>query len=165
MDFSSLYFIFAKTINSMKDQEIRKKAIERLVECGVKPSVQRIEIMSYLMTHFTHPTVEEVYKALCPKIKTLSRTTVYNTLRLFSERKAALMITIDEHRVCYDGDTHPHVHFYCKECGRVIDFMDEPAPVMTRQREIQGNLVDEMQLYYKGVCGECLAARQEQKIG
>jgi len=149
----------------MKDPEIRKKAIERLVECGVKPSVQRIEIMSYLMTYFTHPTVEEVYKALCPKIKTLSRTTVYNTLRLFSERKAALMITIDEHRVCYDGDTHPHVHFYCKECGRVIDYMDEPAPVMTRQREIQGNLVDEMQLYYKGVCGECLAARQEQKIG
>ena len=149
----------------MKDQEIRKKAIERLAEGGVKPSVQRIEIMSYLMTHFTHPTVEEVYKALCPKIKTLSRTTVYNTLRLFSERKAALMITIDEHRVCYDGDTHPHVHFYCKECGRVIDFMDEPAPVMTRQREIQGNLVDEMQLYYKGVCSECLAARQEQKIG
>ena len=149
----------------MKDQEIRKKAIERLVECGVKPSVQRIEIMSYLMTHFTHPTVEEVYKALCPKIKTLSRTTVYNTLRLFSERKAALMITIDEHRDCHAGDTHPHVHFYCKECGRVIDFMDEPAPVMTRQREIQGNLVDEMQLYYKGVCSECLAARQEQKIG
>ena len=149
----------------MKDPEIRKKAIERLVECGVKPSIQRIEIMSYLMTHFTHPTVEEVYKALCPKIKTLSRTTVYITLRLFSERKAALMITIDEHRVCYDGDTHPHVHFYCKECGRVIDFMDEPAPVMNRQREIQGNLVDEMQLYYKGVCSECLAARQEQKIG
>ena len=58
MDFSSLYYIFAKTIISMKDQEIRKKAIERLVECGVKPSVQRIEIMSYLMTHFTHPTVE-----------------------------------------------------------------------------------------------------------
>lgn len=149
----------------MKDQEIRKKAIERLVECGVKPSVQRIEIMSYLMTHFTHPTVEEVYKALCPKIKTLSRTTVYNTLRLFSERKAALMITIDEHRVCYDGDTHPHVHFYCKECGRVIDFMDEPAPVMTRQREIQGNLVDEMQLYYKGVCGECHGCPARQKIG
>jgi Fur family peroxide stress response transcriptional regulator len=149
----------------MKEQNIREKAIDRLLACGVKPSVQRVEIMAYLMTHFTHPTVEEVYKALCPKIKTLSRTTVYNTLRLFSERNAALMITIDEHRVCYDGDTHPHVHFYCKECGRVLDFMEEPAPILTQQREIQGNLVDEMQLYYKGVCAECMAAKKEQKVG
>ena len=130
-------------------------ATKRLLDCGIKPSIQRVEIMNYLMTHFTHPTVEEVYTALCPKIRTLSRTTVYNTLRLFSERKAALMITIDEHRVCYDGDTHPHVHFYCKECGKVMDFMDELAPTMPAAIEIEGNLVDEMQLYYKGVCAEC----------
>ena len=130
-------------------------ATKRLLECGIKPSVQRVEIMNYLMTHFTHPTVEEVYSSLCHKIQTLSRTTVYNTLRLFSEHKAALMITIDEHRVCYDGDTHPHVHFYCKECGKVIDFMDESAPVMSGNLEIEGNLIDEMQLYYKGVCADC----------
>ena len=119
--------------------------------------------MNYLMTHFTHPTVEEVYTALCPKIRTLSRTTVYNTLRLFSERKAALMITIDEHRVCYDGDTHPHVHFYCKECGKVVDFMHEAAPAIPAAVEIDGNLVDEMQLYYKGVCAEC-RQKKTQKV-
>ena len=130
-------------------------ATKRLLDCGIKPSIQRVEIMNYLMTHFTHPTVEEVYTALCPKIRTLSRTTVYNTLRLFSERKAALMITIDEHRVCYDGDTHPHVHFYCKECGKVMYFMHESARTMPADIEIEGKLVDEMQLYYKGVCAEC----------
>ena len=130
-------------------------ATKRLIECGIKPSVQRVEIMNYLMTHFTHPTVEEVYSSLCNKIQTLSRTTVYNTLRLFSEHKAALMITIDEHRVCYDGDTHPHVHFYCKECGKVLDLMDESAPVLPANLEIEGNLVDEKQLYYKGVCADC----------
>ena len=79
-------------------------AVTRLVEHGIKPSVQRIQIMHYLMTHFTHPTVEEVHKALLPKVPTLSRTTVYNTLRMFSEHNAAQMITINEHRVCYDGD-------------------------------------------------------------
>ena len=149
----------------MKTLEMKEKAIERLLANGIKPSVQRVEIMTYLMTHFTHPTVEEVYKALCPTIKTLSRTTVYNTLRLFSEHNAATMITIDEHRVCYDGDTHSHVHFFCKECGRVFDFMDEPAPVLTQKRDIQGHLVDEMQLYYKGICSDCLAKTEEQKAG
>ena len=75
----------------MRDSE----GYQRLIEHGVKPSVQRLAIMQYLMTHFNHPTVEQVYQGLCDKIPTLSRTTVYNTLRLFSERGAATMITIE----------------------------------------------------------------------
>ncbi|MCI6160919.1 MAG: Fur family transcriptional regulator [Prevotellaceae bacterium] len=136
-------------------QQTKDKAYERLVQCGIRPSVQRIEIMNYLMTHFTHPTVETVYQGLISQVPTLSRTTVYNTLRLFTEHNAAQMITIDEHRVCYDGDTHPHVHFYCKHCGKVIDFMDEPSPVMDLPKMIEGNFVDETQLYYKGICADC----------
>ena len=80
----------------MKGNEV----YDRLTAHGIKPSVQRLEIMKYLMTHHTHPTVEDVYTALCKKIPTLSRTTVYNTLRMFAEHKAAQMLTIDERRVC-----------------------------------------------------------------
>lgn len=28
------------------------------------------------------------------------------------------MITIDDHHVCYDGDIHPHVHFFCRTAER-----------------------------------------------
>ena len=87
------------------------EAYNKLIETGVRPSAQRLAIMEFLMANHTHPTVEDVYKGLCYKIPTLSRTTVYNTLRLLSEHQAAQMITIDEHRVCYDGCVEPHVHF------------------------------------------------------
>lgn len=97
------------------------------------------------------------------KMPTLSRTTVYNTLRLLSEHNAARMITIDEHRVCYDGNTTPHVHFYCKKCGHVTDFFDEPAPIVGKNMMIDGNAVDEMQLYYKGICSCCLSGQQDNK--
>lgn len=117
--------------------------------------MQRLAIMQYLLTHHTHPTVEEVYQGICDEIKTLSRTTVYNTLRLLSEHNAARMITIDEHRVCYDGDVTPHVHFYCKKCGRVYDMFGEKAPHLRNPLNIDGHEVDEMQLYYKGVCRDC----------
>ena len=80
-----------------------KEAHQRLIDCGVRPSIQRLAIMEYLLTHFTHPTVEDVYQSLCDRIPKLSRTTVYNTLRLFSEHHVAQMITIDDHHVCYDG--------------------------------------------------------------
>lgn len=132
-----------------------KEAYNRLLECGIRPSLQRIAIMQYLMTHPIHPTIEDVYNGLCGKMRTLSKTTVYNTLRMLSEKGAAQMITIDDHRVCYDGNIKSHVHFYCKQCGRVIDLMDEPAPQLTAPKVVDGNIVLEEQLYYKGICAEC----------
>lgn len=131
-----------------------KEAYDRLVEHGIKPSVQRLAIMQYLLTHRTHPTVEEVYKALVPEVSTLSRTTVYNTLRMFSEKDAAQMITIDEHRVCYDGDITKHAHFYCKSCNRILDVFDEVEFPAVPQ-DLAGNRVDDVQFYFKGVCKEC----------
>ncbi|HEY9551885.1 MAG TPA: Fur family transcriptional regulator [Prevotella sp.] len=132
------------------------EAYQRLMKCGVRPSSQRIAIMDYLLTHYTHPTVEDVYQGLCGQIPKLSRTTVYNTLRLFSDHHVAQMITIDEHHVCYDGNIQPHVHFYCKNCGKVIDLFDEDAPAVAAPKCMpNGCVVDEMQLYYKGVCADC----------
>ncbi len=132
-----------------------REAYNRLVACGIRPSHQRLAIMDYLMTHPIHPTIEDVYKGLYKRIPTLSRTTVYNTLRLMSEKKAAQMITIDDHRVCYDGNTENHVHFYCKQCGKVIDLMGEKAPDLQEGKCVDGNIVQEAQLYYKGICAEC----------
>ena len=136
-------------------------AYNRLVDSGLRPSTQRLAIMSFLLSHRTHPTVEDVFQGVVTEVPTLSRTTVYNTLRLFSEHKAAQMITIDDHHVCYDGDIHPHVHFLCRECGRVFDLMDEKAPKMKRPVSREGHLIDEAQLYYKGICKECLEKEKE----
>ena len=63
----------------------------KLLENGIRPSTQRLAIMNFLLTHPTHPTVDEVYQGLCNEIKTLSRTTVYNTLRMFAEKNLAQM--------------------------------------------------------------------------
>ena len=138
----------------------KKEAYTRLVESGVRPSVQRLAIMDYLIKHPTHPTIDDVFQALCEELPTLSRTTVYNTLRMLSVKHAAQMITIDDHRVCYDGNTTPHVHFYCKKCGKVLDLFDEKAHTLKKPRVIDGNIVDEQQLYYKGVCAECASKKE-----
>ena len=131
------------------------KAYTRLMEKGIRPSVQRLAIMDYLIHHPIHPTIDDVYQALCNKVPTLSRTTVYNTLRMLSEKRAAQMITIDDHRVCYDGNVEAHAHFYCNRCRKVYDIFDEVSPLLSC-KEITGHQVSDVQLYYKGVCKECL---------
>lgn len=127
----------------------------KLIEHGVRPSLQRIAILQYLLTHFNHPTVDDVYRALCTKIPTLSRTTVYNTLRLLADHHVAQMLTIDDHHLCYDGNVEPHVHFICKECGKVVDLFSEKAPSLRKPVVVDGNIIEEKQLFYRGICKEC----------
>ena len=50
---------------------------------GIRPSMQRMAIMEYLMSSCKHPSVDVIYTNLLPKMPTLSRTTIYNTLELF----------------------------------------------------------------------------------
>lgn len=130
---------------------------EYLLSYQIKPSVQRIAIMDYLLKHHTHPSIDEIYMALCQDIPTLSKTTVYNTLKLFVEHGAARMLTIDERNACFDGDISVHAHFQCKVCGRITDIplsAEEPDEIKHMKKE--GFHIEETHRYYKGICPECL---------
>lgn len=87
---------------------------------------------------------------------TLSKTTVYNTLKLFSEKGAALMLTIDENRVNFDGDTSPHTHFLCKRCGKIYDLQIPTVVKEVIGMSVAGHQISEIHYYYKGVCKTCL---------
>lgn len=136
----------------MSDMDI----IERLQSHNIKPSVQRIAIMDYLMEHRTHPTVDEIYTALSPSIPTLSRTTVYNTLKLFSEQGVAQTLTIDERNTCYDADTSMHAHLLCRNCGKIYDLACDANIKKVEEMDMDGHDIQEIHYYYKGICKQCL---------
>ena len=132
---------------------------EYLLSFDIKPSVQRIAIMDYLLNHKTHPSIDEIYMALCKEIPTLSKTTVYNTLKLFVEHGAAKMLTIDERNACFDSDLTTHAHFQCKSCGKIFDLPYQERPEDIKRLENNGFTIEEVHCYYKGVCPDCRDAR------
>jgi Fe2+ or Zn2+ uptake regulation protein len=86
---------------------------------------------------------------------TLSKATVYNTLRLLVEKGAVLQLTIDERKTCYDGDTSPHAHFLCRCCSRVYD-VPVKRPNLLRDAQLpEGFQADQVELYIKGICPHC----------
>lgn len=127
---------------------------EYLLNRGVKPSVQRIAIMRYLKTHFTHPTADEIYTALSPSMPTLSKTTVYNTLRLLADHRAILSLDIDGKNTHYDGDASAHAHFRCRCCGTIYDLPLVEAAGRFIVAD-PGTVIDEIQVYGKGICRNC----------
>ena len=129
--------------------------ITRLSEHHIKPSVHRMAVLRYLMSHRTHPTADMIYTALQPEMPTLSKTTVYNILKLLAEKGAVQILTIDEKNVRFDGDITPHAHFQCRTCEKVYDL---PAEINKTVAcfHTEGLTIDEMQLYCKGYCKNCM---------
>lgn len=130
-------------------------ALSYLTKHKIKPSVQRMAVMEYLMDHRTHPTADEIYSALHPTMPTLSRTTVYNTLRLLAEQGAIAQLTIDERNVCYDADTSAHAHFLCTGCGKVFDIPLTDSHLESMAKMPEGFNALQCDLYFRGRCEKC----------
>jgi Fe2+ or Zn2+ uptake regulation protein len=130
---------------------------EFLKDNGIKPSYQRIKIYEYLMGSMTHPTVDTIYNALCDQIPTLSKTTVYNTLKVFIDKGIAMAITIDDNEVRYDTRTDVHGHFKCEKCNEIYDFK---ANIELEDEDVlRGFEITKQQLFFYGVCKHCSEAK------
>lgn len=136
---------------------IAQNGYHHLLAHGIKPSMQRVAIMDYLMEHRTHPTADGIYSALSETIPTLSRMTVYNTLRLLVEQGAVQQLSIDDKQAHYDADITLHAHFRCNQCGAIYDV---PVPPMS-PAVAADFMVTETHLYYRGICKTCLQKNQE----
>jgi Fe2+ or Zn2+ uptake regulation protein len=130
---------------------------EYLKSHGVKPSYQRIRIFDYLIKKRDHPTVDKIYRALVPKIPTLSKTTVYNTLNIFIEKKIARIVIIEENETRYDADTSIHGHFKCETCNKVYDLEIDESKIEIP--ELDQHQVNEHHFDFKGICSSCLERR------
>ena len=126
-------------------------ALNLLRDNGIRPSGVRIQILEYILNHKTHPTIEEIYECLSEINPTLSKTSVYNTTKLFSEHGLIKMVTIDGQQARFDGDVSYHGHFRCSSCNKIYDFpLTKPL-----KEELDGFEIDTMDVYYAGICKTC----------
>ncbi|MFN3550662.1 MAG: Fur family transcriptional regulator [Endomicrobiia bacterium] len=119
---------------------------------NIKPTIQRIKIYDYLLKNRTHPDVEKIYKDLKKEIPTISKTTIYNTLKEFKEKGLVLEIPLGE-KCCFDSYIEPHSHFVCEICGKIYDLNIEFSFV--KKQKINGHLVKNFCGIFKGICVEC----------
>lgn len=136
-------------MNTISEEDIAA----RLSAKGIRPSVQRMAILKYLAEHKTHPTVDMIYTALSPRIPTLSKTTVYNTVRQFDECGLIQSIQIEDGELRYDADTSDHIHFKCTVCGKVYDIFEHAH--VTQEIIPDGFTVQKTQTNLWGVCPNC----------
>ncbi|MDD2556038.1 MAG: transcriptional repressor [Syntrophaceticus sp.] len=122
---------------------------------NVNLSYQRLKVLKYLTQNQCHPTVDQIFTDLHKDISTLSKTTVYNTLRVLEEVDLVRVITIEEHETRYDINVENHGHFKCETCGTIYDFsvdIDFLTP-----RDLDKFKINDKNVYFKGICPRCLS--------
>lgn len=123
-----------------------------LRENGISPLTHRVALYSYLLENRIHPTAEQVYQGLKPSVESISRTTVYNILNLFSERNIIKRVDIEKNEMRFDVNTTNHIHFKCRVCQKVVDLPQEEFPQL---RFSDHFLIEEIQINVQGVCPPC----------
>ncbi|GGG81220.1 peroxide-responsive transcriptional repressor PerR [Paenibacillus radicis (ex Gao et al. 2016)] len=136
------------------------QALEQLKMNGVRMTPQRHAILSYLMDATSHPTADEIYKALSPNFPSMSVATIYNNLRLFVEAGLVRELTYGDDSSRFDADLSDHYHAICKDCGQIVDFHYPPLLEVERAASnITGFVVEGHRMEIYGVCSSCLTKK------
>ncbi len=118
---------------------------------------KREAILTYLQQVTNHPSAETIYSELKPQIPDLSMGTVYRNLTLFKQQGMAVSVATVNGVERFDGNTAPHVHFICSDCGAVIDLhqLHTPDSLSASAAACIGGKVDSCQLCFTGLCRDC----------
>jgi len=99
----------------------RSDILVRLNELEILPTPQRLEIARILLSEAQHLSAEQIIDQLRAAGSKVSKATVYNTLKLFTERGLISECVVDPERRLYDSTTDPHHHFYNVDTGVLTD--------------------------------------------
>lgn len=124
----------------------------------LKYSRQRESIKNYLANTTEHPTADLIYMHVKKEFPNISLGTVYRNLNLLTDLGEAIKITSPDGGDRFDGNLTPHNHFYCKECGKILDLpIDEESTKRLHEfaSEDFDGLIESSTITFFGKCRDC----------
>lgn len=144
-------------MSAKKNRSERETLRQTLHERGVQLTSQRAAVFNYLSNVAHHPTAEEIYLAIKPKLPRISLATVYKNLEALIKCEVVSKLTYGDASARYDIRTDHHYHTRCLECGRVWDLDASKGSAWLKQVKPQqaGFEVRDYRLEILGRCRDC----------
>jgi Fur family peroxide stress response transcriptional regulator len=128
--------------------------MEKYRRLNIKLTPQRIAILNYLNGNKSHPSAEDIYRAVRKQFPTMSFATVYNTLEALRNIGNIQELKIDPSKKRYDPDSTKHHHLICIKCKKIVDihkdFRVNLPKEMAGGYEVLGNSIE-----FYGICRNC----------
>ena len=118
---------------------------------------KRDAILHCVRSTDAHPSADWVFEHVKEQVPDISLATVYRNLALFKDQGLITSLGTVKGVERFDGNTDPHVHFICTQCGAVMDLpqISVPEELNSAVAQSSGGRVDNCQLSFTGICGNC----------
>ena len=118
---------------------------------------KRDAILQCVRSTDAHPSADWVFEHVKEQMPDISLATVYRNLALFKDQGLITSLGTVKGVERFDGNTEPHVHFICTQCGDVQDLpeISVPEELNSAVAQSSGGRVDNCQLSFTGICGDC----------
>ncbi|MBP7792112.1 MAG: transcriptional repressor [Candidatus Goldbacteria bacterium] len=136
---------------------------DELIKHKIKPSLIRIKVLECLRSTREHPDVEKIYQKLLKDVPTLSRTSIYNALKVMVEKGIIKEIMIEENEIRYDGINERHAHLKCIKCNKLYDLKLKCKSCL-KSADLQEVKIFDEHIYLVGICKKCLKKIKNQDV-
>ena len=102
-------------------ETVAARCQQRMSDCGIRPTAQRVRIASLLLCEPQHLSAEQILASLRQSGARVSKATVYNTLNLFAAHGLIRQLSVDGTRAWFDSNVDAHYHFHDLASGALID--------------------------------------------
>ncbi len=106
---------------SASSETVAARCQQRMADCGIRPTAQRVRIASLLLCEPQHLSAEQILASLRESGARVSKATVYNTLNLFASHGLIRQLSVDGTRAWFDSNVDAHYHFHDLASGALID--------------------------------------------
>ena len=139
------------------DRKQRLADLARLCrERGLRCTVQRRAILEAVLELANHPTAEQVYEAVLPRLPGISKTTVYRALESLARLGVITKACHPGAAARFDGRTELHHHLICLSCDAVVDISDERLDALVvPDTSGFGFEVTDFKVQLRGICRRC----------
>ena len=107
----------------------RSEILARFDQLGIMSTPQRLEVAEVLLQKPQHLSADQIIAILAELGSTVSKATVYNSLKLFGERGLIRECLVDPERRIYDSTMSPHHHFYNVDTGELSDIASDDLEI------------------------------------
>ena len=140
--------------------------LENMAKGGtMNRTIQREAILNELRRMHSHPTADELYGILRPKVPQLSLGTVYRNLEEMARRGLIRKLELTGRQKRFDGVASEHHHLRCRHCDGVFNF---EHPDLQKVDDLLANLLpgldcDGIYLEWNGSCPDCRSRRAAEE--
>lgn len=133
---------------------------------GLPLTVQRQVILESLARHKDHPTADDIFAEVRPRLPGVSRTTVYRVLETLVQVRVARKVCHPGATARYETKTNRHHHLVCLHCNRLTDVEEAsldslPFPDVGRL----GFQIEDYSIQFRGICRTCARRPSARRRG